>query len=129
VEYPGGWYVHPSGAFVPSSANIISFKANLPYILWVAAFNTSFLLAYLVVLDISFFPGPKPKKKEKPLDLISMSGRASPYVTSSQQPPVDEAVEQGNPPQLLEAINNHGLVLFLLVRLLSFIFLILCSLM
>ncbi|KIJ91233.1 hypothetical protein K443DRAFT_686228 [Laccaria amethystina LaAM-08-1] len=93
--------------------------ANLPYILWVAAFNTSFLLAYLVVLDISFFPGPKPKKKEKPLDLISMSGRASPYVTSSQQPPVDEAVEQGNPPQLLEAINNHGLVLFLLANVLT----------
>ena len=110
---------------------MISFKVNLPYILWVAAFNTSFLLLYLVVLDISFFPGPKPKKKKEPLDSISMPGLASPYVTSSQQQPlVDEAVEQGNPPQLLEAINNHGLVLFLLVRLLlSFIFLMLCSLM
>ena len=85
---------------------------------------------YLVVLDISFFPGPKPKKKKEPLDSISISGLASPYVTSSQQPPVDEAVERGNPPQLLEAINNHGLALFLLVRLLlSSIFLMLRSLM
>lgn len=92
---------------------------NLPYIVWVAAFNTSFLLVYLVVLDILFFPGPKPKKREKPLDLISISGLANPYVASSQQPPVDEAVEQGNPPQLLEAINNHGLVLFLLANVLT----------
>ncbi|KIJ92074.1 hypothetical protein K443DRAFT_685479 [Laccaria amethystina LaAM-08-1] len=91
---------------------------NLLYILWVAAFNTSFLLAYSVVLNISFFPGPKPKK-EKSLDLTSISSLASPYVTSSQQPPVDEAVEQGNPPQLLEAINNHGLVLFLFANVLT----------
>lgn len=90
---------------------------NLPYILWVAAFNTSFLLLYLVVLDISFFPGPKPKKKKEP---ISMSGLASPYVPSSQQqPPVDEVLEQGNPPQLLEAINKHGLVLFLFANVLT----------
>ncbi|EDR10435.1 uncharacterized protein LACBIDRAFT_152132, partial [Laccaria bicolor S238N-H82] len=69
---------------------------NLPYILWVAAFNTSFLLLYLVVLDIS------------------------PYVPSSQQqPPIDEVLEQGNPPQLLEAINKHGLVLFLFANVLT----------
>jgi len=50
-------------------------QVNLPYILWGATFNTSFLLAYLVVLDMSFFPGPKPKKKKKKsFESITISG-------------------------------------------------------
>ncbi|KAJ7039128.1 GWT1-domain-containing protein [Mycena alexandri] len=37
--------------------------ANLPYALWITAFNTSFILGYLV-LDMTFFPGPTRKKRQ-----------------------------------------------------------------
>ncbi|KAJ3508578.1 hypothetical protein NLJ89_g5678 [Agrocybe chaxingu] len=37
---------------------------NLPYILWVVAFNTSFLLSYIVVLDIWIFSESKEKSTE-----------------------------------------------------------------
>ena len=94
------------------------YQANLPYILWVAAFNTSFFLAYPLVFDM-FFPGPKPKKKKKKSLESITSGPERPCVALPREPPVDALVVEGNPPQLFDAINRHGLVLFLLVRLRS----------
>ncbi|KAG2006940.1 GPI-anchored wall transfer protein 1 [Coprinopsis cinerea AmutBmut pab1-1] len=75
---------------------------NLPYILWVAAYNVTFLLAYIVVLDIYFFPGPKPSKARK-------DPSHSNYFTAPE----------GNPPTLLEAINRHGLSIFLLANVMT----------
>ena len=45
-----------SRRFVPSFMNLLT-KANLPYVLWTVAYNTAFLLGYLVVQTI-FFPAP-----------------------------------------------------------------------
>ena len=41
----------------------IAAKANLPYILWVAAVNTTFILAFLL-LDMYFSPSPVTKSKK-----------------------------------------------------------------
>ena len=75
------------------------FEANLPYIIWITAFNTSFLLFYLV-LDMWIFSegdsGKVTKKHEK----------------ADTPPPV---IQIGNPPPLLELINRHSLAIFLLV--------------
>ncbi|KAJ7777529.1 GWT1-domain-containing protein [Mycena maculata] len=68
--------------------------ANLPYALWIAAFNTSFVLAYLA-LDMLFFPAPAAPRPR--------AGARSAFA-----PP--EA------PPLLEAMNKNGLALFLLAN-------------
>jgi phosphatidylinositol glycan class W len=126
VNFQGRWVSEVSRRMVRVSCMVFItiqtdarlYQANLPYILWVAAFNTSFLLAYLVVLDILFFPGPKPKKeKKKSFESTSMSCLERPYVGLPREPPADAVVVEGNPPQLFEAINRHGLALFLMVRL------------
>lgn len=79
-------------------------KANLPYILWIAAFNTSFFLGYLLLLDIFFFPHPRPSKKEK----TSLGVTDHNYNHNNN----DDTSSFG----LLNAINRHGLSVFLIVR-------------
>ncbi|KAF7362305.1 GPI-anchored wall transfer protein [Mycena venus] len=71
--------------------------ANLPYALWIAAFNTSYILGYLV-LDMVFFPAPYVPKKAKPAP-----ASVSPSTTAP----------------LLEAINKNALPLFLLANILT----------
>jgi phosphatidylinositol glycan class W len=82
---------------------------NLPYILWITAFNTSFFLGYLLLLDIWFYPRPDPtpsntnlKKKEDERD--------------STRTRREEEVEKDDTPTLFTAINRHGLLIFLIVR-------------
>lgn len=85
-------------------------QVNLSYILWVAAFNTTFLFGYFL-LDLFFFPSALSQSVYSPtskLKVHSPSG-ALPRDQLLQQP------VEGNPPVLLEAINRNGLVLFLLV--------------
>ena len=51
-------------------------KANLPYVAWVAAYNTSFLLGYLVI-EINLFPSPAPRQAVPPLlEAINRNGLA-----------------------------------------------------
>ncbi|KAJ7102724.1 GWT1-domain-containing protein [Mycena epipterygia] len=71
--------------------------ANLPYALWIAAFNTSFVLGYLV-LDMAFFPAPT----------ISKTRASSTSAARAYAPPPA--------PALLEAINTNALALFLLAN-------------
>ncbi|KAJ7187178.1 GWT1-domain-containing protein [Mycena filopes] len=82
--------------------------ANLPYALWITAFNSSFILGYLI-LDMVFFPGPTARKK--------------PFPPSDGQTDVshDEVEKQDarRAPELLEAINLNALPLFLLANLLT----------
>ena len=77
---------------------------NIPYIFWVAAYNVTFVLAYTIVLDIVFFPLPKPKKAGK------MSKK-------DDEPYAHPVPPEGNPPKLLDAINNHSLTIFLIANL------------
>ncbi|KAH9173899.1 GWT1-domain-containing protein [Lactarius sanguifluus] len=60
---------------------------NLPYIMWVAAYNTTFLLCYML-LDLVFFPTPLAMSTYSPISA----------------------------PPLLEAINRNSLAVFLLAN-------------
>ncbi|KAJ6524486.1 GWT1-domain-containing protein [Mycena capillaripes] len=75
--------------------------ANLAYALWIVAFNTSFILGYLV-LDMVFFPTPATRSKLKPPASVSPIPVAGPRA-----------------PPLLEAINKNALPLFLLANVLT----------
>jgi glucosaminylphosphatidylinositol acyltransferase len=62
-------------------------------------------MAYTVVLDMVFFPRPKAKKSPK-----------SPRVSSKEDDLYAHPTPlEGNPPKLLDAINNHSLPIFLIV--------------
>ncbi|KAI9438149.1 GWT1-domain-containing protein [Lactarius indigo] len=103
---------------------------NLPYILWVAAYNTTFLLCYML-LDLAFFPTPLAKSTYSPVSGLKVVRRpsddddddrtlspASPLVppyratttTMSSGPSPMPA------PPLLEAINQNSLAVFLLAN-------------
>ncbi|KAG7095944.1 hypothetical protein E1B28_006628 [Marasmius oreades] len=79
---------------------------NISYIFWVSAYNTSFILGYMI-LDILFFPTPRPSKpkysKGKPVEYAEIH----PVGINSEE----------IPPALFTAINRNGLVLFLLSNL------------
>lgn len=81
---------------------------NLPYILWIAAFNASFLFAYLI-LDMIFYPSPEPRnaKISNARDKETGKGSSSRQRIHNQQP---------ISPPLLNAINKNGLALFLLAN-------------
>jgi len=85
--------------------------ANLSYILWVAAFNTTFLFGYLL-LDLFFFPSPLSKSIYSPTSKLKVQADSGSLERNHllQQP------LEGNPPVLLEAINRNGLVLFLIAN-------------
>lgn len=70
----------------------------MPYVLWVTAFNTTFILCYLL-LDIAFSLSPSRKGNER------------------LQPSVVSISKDKKAPALLEAINMNSLTLFLLVSL------------
>lgn len=83
----------------------------MPYVFWVAAYNISFTLAYILILDLFFFPGTKPRKVPHHLKSPTLD-----YGQMQMQQQYQQPVEvEGNPPELLEAINKHSLALFLIV--------------
>ena len=88
-----------------------TFQANTSYVIWVAAYNTSFIAAYLT-FDTYFFP-PSP---ERELSRAASNRSFRPADESKSSPEMVISVTQ--PPKaamLLEAINVNGLPLFLLV--------------
>lgn len=82
-------------------------QVNLPYILWVTAYNTTFVLGYLL-LDIYFAPSPTQSNMLRPKKLKSERLDVDPRV-----PPSPQVVAAA---PLLEAVNKNGLALFLFVR-------------
>ncbi|KAF8187713.1 GPI-anchored wall transfer protein 1 [Pholiota molesta] len=92
---------------------------NLSYILWIAAFNTTFLLAYLVVLDMGFFgswSASAKKTKQKNVGHEALHGRGDDRRAPSS---MGNVAENGNPPRLLSVLNKHGLGVFLLANVLT----------
>lgn len=87
----------PTNFFFPSM------QANLPYVLWIVAFNTSFILAFYF-LDMIFFPA----RISKVRDPSDPSGKRI-----LQEDPT--ASTSNSAPALLEAINRNGLATFLVV--------------
>ncbi|KAF8221827.1 GWT1-domain-containing protein [Tricholoma matsutake] len=110
-SYTVVWWVFFGVTHLLGLGNVSRRMANMSYIFWVAAYNTSFILGYLL-LDLIFFPSPlsksvysKTSKLKVPIDKHSTA------VT-----PLHLQQQLGNPPDLLEAFNKNGLPLFLLAN-------------
>ncbi|TFL07672.1 GWT1-domain-containing protein [Pterulicium gracile] len=82
--------------------------ANLPYILWVAAYNASFILGYLA-LDMVFFPAPYSRSIYDPTSKLKLK-------PSEESLSARDTTQTPSAPLLLEAINKNGLVIFLLAN-------------
>ncbi len=94
-------------------------QVNLPYIAWVAAYNTTVLLCYLL-LDLAFFPTPFSKSTYSPvsgLKVVRRPSNSDDNVPDSASTPLIMPGPSPMPaPPLLEAINRNSLAVFLLVR-------------
>lgn len=73
-----------------------------------AAFNTSFILAY-ILLDLVFFPSPLSKSIYSPTSKLKVPKDRRKVPAESQTQLAKDA------PGLLHAINQNGLAVFLLV--------------
>jgi hypothetical protein len=112
-------------------------QVNLPYITWVAAYNTTVLLCY-ILLDLVFFPTPLSKSTYSPVSGLKVVRRPNndddkdlDPTSTSPSTPLDRVHATGlslrmttaamvgpSPmpePPLLEAINRNSLAVFLLV--------------
>ncbi|CDO77730.1 hypothetical protein BN946_scf184969.g82 [Trametes cinnabarina] len=90
---------------------------NLQYIIWVAAYNTTFLLGYLV-LDLLFFPSPLSKSVYSPTSKLKMHPDPD-MLKATRHLKGRDTGEGGSAPALLEAVNRNGLVLFLLANVMT----------
>ncbi|KAH8103095.1 GWT1-domain-containing protein [Cristinia sonorae] len=84
---------------------------NLPYVTYVAAFNTTFLLGYLV-LDLIFFSNPMSKSVYSPNSGLKVQTPNTP----TRGPVMTVSPPTVGAPKLLEAINKNGLVFFLVAN-------------
>ncbi len=100
--------------------------ANLQYVVWIAAYNATFILGYLV-LDLAFFASPLSRSVYSPTSKLKLHpdprllSATRHTVVAGAGAGVDRRREAGaeasvGAQPLLEAINMNGLVLFLLVR-------------
>ncbi|KAH9919571.1 GWT1-domain-containing protein [Fomitopsis serialis] len=93
------WWVLLGGSKLLGIGDGVSRRlVNLQYILWIAAYNVSFILGYMC-LDLAFFASPLSKSTYSPYSKLKVQH------------------DPGSAPALLDAINKNGLALFLLANL------------
>ncbi|KAF7972112.1 hypothetical protein HWV62_18820 [Athelia sp. TMB] len=89
--------------------------ANLSYVLWIAAFNTSFIFGYMC-LDLFFFPSPGTRSVYSATSKLKVPAEKVQARVSSAHAAEAEKAGSSGPPALLDAINRNSLVLFLLAN-------------
>ncbi|GAA5979812.1 hypothetical protein JCM11641_002701 [Rhodosporidiobolus odoratus] len=94
------WWIVFGGVRWVSGVEVSRRLANLPYVLWITAFNTSFIFLYLAI------------------HLVVASRSSSPSSTSPSQHG-NSSQSATTAPVIFEAINRNGLVVFLLSNLLT----------
>ncbi|KAI0748577.1 GWT1-domain-containing protein [Daedaleopsis nitida] len=121
------WWVFLGALTLFSGSGVSRRMANLQYVVWIAAYNSTFLLGYLV-LDLAFFPSPLSTSVYSPTsklkvhpdpDLLKdarhLAGPAA--AVGRERGGANPGVDFGSSaPPLLDAINKNGLVLFLLAN-------------
>ncbi|EIW79576.1 GWT1-domain-containing protein [Coniophora puteana RWD-64-598 SS2] len=103
VAYSAIWWALL--AIVTLGLDVSRRMANLPYVLWITAFNTSFILGYYL-LDLYFFPAHTSKVKD-PTD---------PTGKTVLREKLSAEGALGGAPALFEAINKNGMAVFLLAN-------------
>ncbi|KZV75704.1 hypothetical protein PENSPDRAFT_647000 [Peniophora sp. CONT] len=104
------WFLLGACALFNIDAGVSRRMVNLRYILWVSAYNTTFLLAYLV-LDLILFPSPLSKSVYDPNSGLKVHSRAAAFEMARAS-----TKAEGTAPALLDAINRNGLVFFLVAN-------------
>ncbi|CCM00862.1 uncharacterized protein FIBRA_02908 [Fibroporia radiculosa] len=103
------WVLLGALKYVNAGEGISRRLISIQYIIWVAAYNTTFLLGYLV-LDLVFFASPFSKSTYSPYSKLKVQPNPLTYIKHDDRK--QEVVRSA--PALLEAINKNGLVLFLM---------------
>ncbi|KAH9921820.1 GWT1-domain-containing protein [Fomitopsis serialis] len=107
------WWALLGGSKLLGIGNGVSRRlVNLQYILWIAAYNVSFILGYMC-LDLAFFASPLSKSTYSPYSKLKVQHDP---VMLKKDDRHGHTVE-GSAPALLDAINKNGLALFLLANL------------
>ncbi|THH03925.1 hypothetical protein EW145_g5899 [Phellinidium pouzarii] len=110
-SYATLWWTCLGICYLASEGGGVSRRlANLPYVVWVAAYNTSFIMCYLV-LDILAAPATNSRSQ-------GWEGASSQLEPPSSETFYKEpkAKPKSRAPALLNAINLNGLALFLLAN-------------
>ncbi|KAI0031804.1 GWT1-domain-containing protein [Vararia minispora EC-137] len=99
------WSALGACMFLGIGTGISRRMVNAQYILWTAAYNTTFLLLYLA-LDLLLCPSPLSTSVYDPVSHLKVRARANTH--DGRAAPAA--------PRLLDAVNRNGLAFFLLVR-------------
>jgi len=110
------WVVLGTASALGLGGGISRRMVNLPYVAWVAAFNTTFLLGYLL-LDLVFFPSPLSKSIYSPTSKLKV--QPDPAVISPAKRNPRDTDDNPKAAVLLDAINRNGLVLFLIANIIT----------